>query len=322
MQNHPQCVVDTYKNWITDSVYSTKCGLCEVELVKSETDIVHWDCLDAWARSLPATTAPAGYTCPICKRMGLFPVLNQVSPIADALRSKMGEVNWARAGLGLPLLDNEVRYSKNNLTFNGVSDGHQNHNQSFQDNEFDRKSDVSDATNNSMNNSMSNFHRHSNAAEVHSHSHSHSNHQDSQFTKLHESYGGTGGNSYYGHGDVGGLPTESFSQNTSSRKTTRADFETPLLIDDDDKYRRRSPFESLSRWLRNVSTGKRRMTRRRTAVYAIFGIIATVILLMVIFGRSSDDDDEDGLNPHANPNLLIGNGKGALIREHDSESDT
>lgn len=67
---------------------------------------MHWDCLDAWARSLPLTTAPAGYTCPVCKKMGLFPPINQISPIADGLRNKMGQVNWARAGLGLPLVGN------------------------------------------------------------------------------------------------------------------------------------------------------------------------------------------------------------------------
>jgi len=65
---------------------------------------VHWDCLDAWARALPDTTAPAGYNCPICKKMCLFPPKNQVSPIADELRLKMGQVNWARVGLGLPLV--------------------------------------------------------------------------------------------------------------------------------------------------------------------------------------------------------------------------
>lgn len=65
---------------------------------------MHWECLDQWARSLPPTTAPAGYTCPVCQRMCLFPALNQISPIADALRNKMGEVNWARAGLGLSLV--------------------------------------------------------------------------------------------------------------------------------------------------------------------------------------------------------------------------
>jgi hypothetical protein len=37
---------------------------------------------------------------------------------------------------------------------------------------------------------------------------------------------------------------------TTTRKTAKYDPEIPLLLEDEDKYRRRSPFESLSRWLR------------------------------------------------------------------------
>ena len=64
----------------------------------------HWVCLDKWARSLPADTAPAGYTCQICHEC-IFPPENLVSPVADALRKLLADVNWARPGLGLPLLE-------------------------------------------------------------------------------------------------------------------------------------------------------------------------------------------------------------------------
>ncbi len=50
-------------------------------------------CLDKYARSLPPDTAPAGYTCFSCSS-GLFPPDNLVSPVADALREKLKEVNW------------------------------------------------------------------------------------------------------------------------------------------------------------------------------------------------------------------------------------
>lgn len=63
----------------------------------------HWACLDRFCRQLPPTTAPAGYTCPSC-RTCLFPASNLVSPVADVLREKLAGVNWARAGLGLPLV--------------------------------------------------------------------------------------------------------------------------------------------------------------------------------------------------------------------------
>ena len=52
---------------------------------------------------LACSTAPAGYTCPGCSAP-VFPPDNLVSPVADKLRSQLSEVNWARPGLGLPLL--------------------------------------------------------------------------------------------------------------------------------------------------------------------------------------------------------------------------
>ena len=66
--------------------------------------VFHWVCLDKWARSLPTDTAPAGYCCQICNEC-IFPSENLVSPVADALRKMLSEVNWARAGLGMPLLE-------------------------------------------------------------------------------------------------------------------------------------------------------------------------------------------------------------------------
>jgi hypothetical protein len=69
--------------------------------------VFHWVCLDKWARSLPANTAPAGYTCPTCQEC-IFPAETLASPVADSLRKILSEVNWARAGLGLPLLEERV----------------------------------------------------------------------------------------------------------------------------------------------------------------------------------------------------------------------
>ncbi len=86
--------------------------------------LFRWSCLDAHCRSLPPDTAPAGYLCPIpgCNTP-IFPPDNLVSPVADKLRSvlqvhifhhifkfhhdNLQDVNWARVGLGLPLLSLE-----------------------------------------------------------------------------------------------------------------------------------------------------------------------------------------------------------------------
>ena len=46
---------------------------------------MHWACLDRYARSMPASTAPAGFVCPSCGDC-IFPPDNLASPVADALR--------------------------------------------------------------------------------------------------------------------------------------------------------------------------------------------------------------------------------------------
>lgn len=66
-------------------------------------DVFHWACAESKYRALPRTTAPAGYQCPSCASP-VFPPSNLVSPVADVLREKLAGVNWARAGLGLPLV--------------------------------------------------------------------------------------------------------------------------------------------------------------------------------------------------------------------------
>ncbi|KAK6754013.1 hypothetical protein RB195_013170 [Necator americanus] len=109
VENHRGCVVQSYLQWLTDCDYDTNCSLCERPLADAETirlqclHLLHWSCLDEWARRFPATTAPAGYCCPFC-REALFPAMNQTSPMIDELRTKLQQANWARAGLGLPLL--------------------------------------------------------------------------------------------------------------------------------------------------------------------------------------------------------------------------
>lgn len=66
-------------------------------------DVFHWQCFNRWASSHPATTAPAGYACPVC-RGPVFPKPNQVSPVVTQLRGFLERANWARAGLGLDLV--------------------------------------------------------------------------------------------------------------------------------------------------------------------------------------------------------------------------
>ncbi|XP_060536270.1 zinc finger protein-like 1 [Cylas formicarius] len=118
--NHPTCVVQSYLQWLQDSDYNSICELCSKQLNVEDCirltcyHVFHWSCLDHYSRQLPATTAPRGYTCPSCKSP-LFPPPNLVSPVADVLKEKLAGVNWARAGLGLPLLS-EDREIKTNIS--------------------------------------------------------------------------------------------------------------------------------------------------------------------------------------------------------------
>nr|ACO12228.1 Zinc finger protein-like 1 [Lepeophtheirus salmonis] len=112
VDNHKKCVVQSYLQWLQDSDYSPRCQFCSHQLTDQVCvrlvcyHVFHWACLDKYARSLPSDTAPAGYVCQICSEC-IFPPDNLVSPIADELRKTLSDVNWARAGLGMKLLDNE-----------------------------------------------------------------------------------------------------------------------------------------------------------------------------------------------------------------------
>ncbi|XP_020938527.1 zinc finger protein-like 1 isoform X2 [Sus scrofa] len=108
--NHAKCIVQSYLQWLQDSDYNPNCRLCNVPLATRETtrlicyDLFHWACLNERAAQLPRNTAPAGYQCPSCSGP-IFPPANLAGPVASALREKLATVNWARAGLGLPLID-------------------------------------------------------------------------------------------------------------------------------------------------------------------------------------------------------------------------
>ncbi|XP_050675004.1 zinc finger protein-like 1 homolog [Leptidea sinapis] len=110
--NHPKCIIQSYLQWLQDSDYNPICEICTRNLGEAECirltcyHVFHWECAESLYRGLPRTTAPAGYQCPSCASP-VFPPSNLVSPVADVLKEKLAGVNWARAGLGLPLLSDE-----------------------------------------------------------------------------------------------------------------------------------------------------------------------------------------------------------------------
>lgn len=129
--NHTKCTVQSYIQWLKDSDFDSSCTLCGSLLDDEDCvrlicyHVFHWKCLNLRQQSLPANTAPGGHTCPTCSDP-IFPPANLVSPVADILRTKLGQVNWARNVLEMPLLLEETpEYSNYTATTSsaGVHNG-------------------------------------------------------------------------------------------------------------------------------------------------------------------------------------------------------
>ncbi|XP_044078130.1 zinc finger protein-like 1 isoform X2 [Siniperca chuatsi] len=126
VSNHNKCIVQSYLQWLQDSDYNPNCTLCNNLLTAQDTvrlvcyDVFHWSCLNNLASQLPLHTAPAGYQCPTCQGP-VFPPSNLASPIADVLKEQLSSVNWARAGLGLPLIEEPIGVLEE-TTANDVTD--------------------------------------------------------------------------------------------------------------------------------------------------------------------------------------------------------
>eukprot|EP00116_Pleurobrachia_bachei_P005616 sb/3465878/ len=113
LSTHSQCIVQTYLKWLQDSEYVPNCRFCNDPLSAHPTirllclHVFHKQCLTKYAQSLPATTAPGGYTCITCQE-GIFPEPSNKSAIAEALRSGLATETWARPGLGLPVVPRTI----------------------------------------------------------------------------------------------------------------------------------------------------------------------------------------------------------------------
>jgi len=99
---HPTCVVKTYVEWLTDSEYEPpKCGVCKGELKTDNVlrlmcfDLFHPECLDVYAKSLPAHTAKAGFGCPECKKPIFFEEENRNNNLTQQLSKYLQTASWA-----------------------------------------------------------------------------------------------------------------------------------------------------------------------------------------------------------------------------------
>ncbi|XP_055373681.1 zinc finger protein-like 1 homolog [Condylostylus longicornis] len=110
--SHPKCIVQSYLNWLKDSDYVSICSLCNGSLEDGDCvrlicyHIFHWNCLNERQSALLTTTTSGTHTCPICFET-IFPPTNLVSPVADILRTKLKQVDWAKNDLG------QITFSEN-----------------------------------------------------------------------------------------------------------------------------------------------------------------------------------------------------------------
>ncbi|TRY87698.1 hypothetical protein DNTS_025306 [Danionella cerebrum] len=281
VSNHNKCIVQSYLQWLQDSDYNPNCSLCSQPLDAQETvrlicyDLFHWSCLNQFASEQPLYTAPAGYQCPTCQGP-LFPPSNLASPVADTLREQLSSVNWARSGLGLPLIE-EAYDGEENIAPDTES--------------FSEWSTFEDPSTSSP------THKHE-VLHIHSEEPSTSNLSaisTSSTTSTTDTI------------------TINSASSSSPRKVydTRDSGESAVMqIDfDDDKYRRRPALSWFAQVLKNRSGSKKKTLtmNQRIFMLLVLGVIGffTLIIIMAKLGRASAESDPN-LNPLLNPNIRIG----------------
>ncbi|XP_046401407.1 zinc finger protein-like 1 [Ischnura elegans] len=295
--SHAKCIVQSYLKWLHDSDYNPICELCSKDLASGDClrltcfHVYHWACLDRYARQLPPTTAPAGYTCPTCKEV-IFPSPNLVSPVADVLRQVLAGVNWARTGLGLPLLSEE-REHKTPVEVEEVS--------AVED------VAVSDARPNAV-------------APQPMYTHPPTNRQatgsNSAFTTAPPDSSPASSVIHVDDGISDYMRTESFplsSDQPPKRVFEALDVSKEEQFDhDENKYKRRSAIEWFSRWWKNrqpvrSSRGGGHLYRRYWMAALLFAIgLLTLVVIFSKLGRIATADDPN-LDPLQNPNIHINN---------------
>ncbi|XP_068188127.1 zinc finger protein-like 1 [Antennarius striatus] len=292
--NHNKCIVQSYLQWLQDSDYNPNCTLCNNPLTAQDTvrlvcyDVFHWACLNDLASRLPLHTAPAGYQCPVCQGP-VFPPANLASPIADVLKEQLASVNWARAGLGLPLIEEPM------AVFEETSVG-----------------DVTDYTDWSTFDAQDKNIYHS-----HSHNTTHAPPTHSVLPPAQEDTGGPHKNGNHEHSVVNFAAATSDTITIHKASSPRKIYDTRDVghssvtqIDfDDDKYRRRPALSWFAQILKNRTGGKRTSftLKQRIFMLLLVGVLGffTLIIVMAKLGRASAGSDPN-LDPLLNPNIRVG----------------
>ncbi|KAM9659677.1 zinc finger protein-like 1 [Trichechus inunguis] len=280
--NHAKCIIQSYLQWLQDSDYNPNCHLCNMPLTTRETirlicyDVFHWACLNERAAQLPRNTAPAGYQCPNCNGP-IFPPSNLAGPVASTLREKLATVNWARAGLGLPLIEEVVSPESEALNTSDFSDW-----SSFNASGTPGQEEMASASAATA--------LYSQAPQPPA-----SPGRPEQHTVIH----------------MGGPePSAHASAQRKVYDTREDDPAAGLLGDcDDDKYRRRPALGWLAQLLRSrAGPRKRPLTLlQRAGLLLLLGLLGFLALLALMsrLGRAAADSDPN-LDPLMNPHIRVG----------------
>ncbi|XP_033639974.1 zinc finger protein-like 1 homolog isoform X1 [Asterias rubens] len=287
--NHPKCIVKSYLQWLQDSDYDIRCSLCHSELADGDVvrllcyDVFHWSCLDEYARQLPPHTAPAGYTCPSCN-VGIFPPGNMVSPVAEVLRESLSRVNWARAGLGLSLIDEPHQPSQRLQIDEPEEELYKTPQSSMTEPALKPSTEIDSAVYRPVESTVLQARTTSSSVNI-----------DSKTPLLTPETLSSGQ-----------LPAAHKRQGGS-----KDDEIVDIIQDHDvDKYKRRSALNWFARWFKSrsgKSTTDASTPMRRYAILLILGVIAffTIVVILTQAGRAASNSDPF-LDPMANPNIRVG----------------
>lgn len=316
--NHNKCIVQSYLQWLQDSDYSPNCSLCSNVLADEAYgecvrltcyDVFHFACLNQYAQKLPANTAPAGYTCPTCNA-GIFPPSNMASPVADVLREMLSKVNWARAGLGLPLIEEPVTPLAPPPSVQAPPPSEQSANHVPAPVTPQKSESAVQATplkNLSTLGASPTPSTTRPSAQVSPYNSSLT--AGSGVSQIHSVINVDEGTSVRGQEKPYGVadPRKLFD-------STKEDIFNLSNDHDEDKYKRRPALDWLNRWLRSRDTQPNRgmrkdpaSVRKKFLIVLLIGIIGfiTVIVIFSKLGRQATDGDP-AFDPLANPNIRVG----------------
>ncbi|KAG7272718.1 hypothetical protein CRUP_038164 [Coryphaenoides rupestris] len=222
--------------------------------------------------------------CPSCQGP-VFPPPNLASPVADMLRDQLSSVNWARAGLGLPLIEEPVL--------------------------ADDSRDVTDYTD------WSTFESHEQSEAYPSHSYAtapsqaplcaaHSEHGEDRGAPHSTTMSSTtpehAAVNFTTAATCDSVTMHSASSPRKVYDTREGGHSSVTQIDfDDDKYRRRPTLSWFAQILNSLTW------RQRVFMFLLVGVLAflTLIIVMAKLGRASAGSDPN-LDPLMNPNIRIG----------------